>query len=629
MSTFNQPIPGATTVIAELELRNNADLPVVDSNRVRGGAHAVPDLATRDAIPTPLRKADVTRCYVTATNTTYVLRGGIANTNWQPEPGAAVTGLGIGQFMAEVAAVVGTALNVAFPTNLFTSPAGLPISLMSVQGVPAGLTFDPTTKAIIGTPTEVGRFVVLINAQDNATGKLQYVLPIRVSAAPVVISTTNAGTLSIDLVFDYRLANDFAPRLQLVGRTDHPANNQSIRPVAVAGDMPRYIGTPAPADCWAVAALGQMTVAGSGNQAGYQHFMVNLAAERAAGRTGTLTYAVYAQTIKHDTSAFWGFYVKTTLNYGTITAAPVSGNCDFVPTGGVVPNGIQQFYDANDNRFQVSLDHEQLVGYVNVNLATDQVSFTRYVAPSLLPSALVITGRTPNGTAWPVAPNGDYPVTLGQHLTLVADSHPAGTSLHWFSHNPQTGALTDLGVSDTLDVLPSASFRQFYAELSDGTHTVQSNLLNCVVTSQATPNPPVVTAQGLVLGTNGTYAVTSGQKVTLGVDAAAGGSIPSGLTLHWYERNSTTGTLSPRGSTVTLDVWPSTTGQQFVATLVDGNGSESSISNTITFTVTAPPNAVTYFPVGLGITVQEPTPTVTTTYFPVGQPITLGDTLPA
>lgn len=87
MPNFNAPIPGATTVIAELELRNNPDLPVVDTTKVRGGAHFVATNDQRDLIPLSLRKQGTTRAYVANEDKFYFLPQGIENYHWQVESG--------------------------------------------------------------------------------------------------------------------------------------------------------------------------------------------------------------------------------------------------------------------------------------------------------------------------------------------------------------------------------------------------------------------------------------------------------------------------------------------------------------------------------------------------------------
>lgn len=58
------------------------DFPVAFSNNVKGAPKRVNSLAQRNAIPAALRDTGMT-CYVTSIDSTYILRGGIDNTNWQ------------------------------------------------------------------------------------------------------------------------------------------------------------------------------------------------------------------------------------------------------------------------------------------------------------------------------------------------------------------------------------------------------------------------------------------------------------------------------------------------------------------------------------------------------------------
>lgn len=83
--SFNTSIPGATTIIAELQINNNPDLAVVDAKFVRGGGFAVNTVAELNTYPTDLRKADVSRAYVRNAAKYYVLRGGVTNANWTEE----------------------------------------------------------------------------------------------------------------------------------------------------------------------------------------------------------------------------------------------------------------------------------------------------------------------------------------------------------------------------------------------------------------------------------------------------------------------------------------------------------------------------------------------------------------
>lgn len=82
MSTINN-VPGATTILSELAIRNNPGAIVVDSSRVRGGSRCVDTLADRNNIPYEARVLRIMRCYVLETDTTYELRGGITDADWQ------------------------------------------------------------------------------------------------------------------------------------------------------------------------------------------------------------------------------------------------------------------------------------------------------------------------------------------------------------------------------------------------------------------------------------------------------------------------------------------------------------------------------------------------------------------
>lgn len=101
--------------------------------------------------------------------------------------------------------------------------------------------------------------------------------------------------------------------------------------------------------------------------------------------------------------------------------------------------------------------------------------------------------------------------------------------------------------------------------------------------------PPIISPNGLTQNNGGSYnfVIGSGQ-VTLSFT----GTKPSGGTINWYERNDSTGSLSPRGTTDTFAVNPAT-GFSYVAKFKDANNNLSAISNAITFNlITADPTFV-------------------------------------
>lgn len=181
--SFNPPIPGATTIISELQVRNNPDLPVALSPYIQGGGLSVATLTDRDLYPAALRMKDVTRCYVESTEKTYVLRGGIANVNWRieyefPSPNGSNTGTQILQIGAVLAPQIGlllTSFAQTLPADLFKPAAGRTWAIASVAGLPDGVTVDAVGKQFLGSPAEDGRFAVVINVVDSVGNRGQYV----------------------------------------------------------------------------------------------------------------------------------------------------------------------------------------------------------------------------------------------------------------------------------------------------------------------------------------------------------------------------------------------------------------------------------------------------------------------
>lgn len=199
MPDFNQTIPGATTILSKLQVRNNPDLPVVDTAHIEGGAMAVLMLSNRDAIPAPLRRADVTTCYVGETDTTYVLRGGIANADWQIV-GAPTT---LKQVLTPQELTAGTAYSLTLPlAGLFDRAYTIP----AVQGLPNGLSYNTVNGTITGTTTKIGSVVPIIIIRFGVDSFAQLLLALNVIPAVVVNPdpdpVTVPGVVFLDVRFD-------------------------------------------------------------------------------------------------------------------------------------------------------------------------------------------------------------------------------------------------------------------------------------------------------------------------------------------------------------------------------------------------------------------------------------------
>lgn len=260
---MNTPIPGATTILSKLQVRNNPDLPVTDTNHVQGGAWSVADVATRNLIPGPLRLANVTRCYVEAEDRTYVLRGGIENDNWQPDltGGGGGSGKGINKFVEALTMQVGTAFTFDLPADLF-GPAPIAYAALSVQNLPKGLSLVAPAR-ITGTSTEVDAGLLVVNATLTTGEHLQYVLGYKSVLAPVTPNIVGVVALDVsfgamnpanlsELVYDF----DLALQLNEPGLSLHGGR-------AVPGVSGRFIGTETVTGCLAVAAIAKQTVPGN------------------------------------------------------------------------------------------------------------------------------------------------------------------------------------------------------------------------------------------------------------------------------------------------------------------------------------------------------------------------------
>lgn len=90
--------------------------------------------------------------------------------------------------------------------------------------------------------------------------------------------------------------------------------------------------------------------------------------------------------------------------------------------------------------------------------------------------------------------------------------------------------------------------------------------------------PPSIYPVGLTQNQGGSYDVAVGDQVTLNYT----GSLPAGGSINWYEKNVSTGALSPRGTTSTLTVTVAT-GFAYVARFKDASNNYSDYSNQVSF----------------------------------------------
>jgi predicted enzyme related to lactoylglutathione lyase len=99
---------------------------------------------------------------------------------------------------------VGVGVNFPIPPGTFTDPNGDPITV-TVTNLPPGLTFNPSTTAIVGTPTTPGVTTVVVTATDPSGSSVTTTFPFTVVPAtpgnqsPIVVTPIGpqSGTVGI------------------------------------------------------------------------------------------------------------------------------------------------------------------------------------------------------------------------------------------------------------------------------------------------------------------------------------------------------------------------------------------------------------------------------------------------
>ncbi|WP_461141392.1 putative Ig domain-containing protein [Spirosoma pomorum] len=103
---------------------------------------------------------------------------------------------------------VGVGVNFPIPGNTFTDPNGDPITV-TVINLPPGLTFDPSTTAIVGTPTTPGTTTVTVIATDPSSATVSTQFPFTIvpatpgNQAPIVVNPIppQSGTVGVGFTF--------------------------------------------------------------------------------------------------------------------------------------------------------------------------------------------------------------------------------------------------------------------------------------------------------------------------------------------------------------------------------------------------------------------------------------------
>ncbi|QIL38957.1 T9SS type B sorting domain-containing protein [Pedobacter sp. HDW13] len=407
-----------------------------------------------------------------------------------------------------------------YPTQTIPSAIGgsTPYTY-AATGLPAGLTFNPATREITGTPTAAGTFTVPVTVTD-ADGKT---------------ATTN---YTITVVNPLLL-----PAATLPDGTEGTVYATQTLPAATGGVGPyTYVGTNLPAGLTFDPAT--RTISGTPTQAG--NYSIGVTATDSEGRTASNTYALKVIGVLSLPGATLPNGVVGTA-YPTQTLPAVTGGTapyTYLATG--LPPGLS-FNTATreitgiptvGGNYTISLTATD----ANGNKATTAYSLTVTV------NAPVVAAAT---------------VCAGSPATLSVSNLQAGVTYNWYASTGSTPLATNNNGTFVTPAITSATV--FYVEAVSGT----------AVSSRTAVNVSVNPAATLATVTTNSQVINSGQSTTLLATADAGN------TIQWYDA-ATGGTQVGSGTSFTTPALTANTTYYVETTSSNGCKSASRVAVTVT-----------------------------------------------
>ncbi|MHA4894347.1 Ig-like domain-containing protein [Pedobacter sp. PWIIR3] len=392
----------------------------------------------------------------------------------------------------------------------------------SASALPPGLTFNPSSREISGTPTQVGNFTIPVTATD-ADGK--------------TVTTNYSITVGAPLVL--------APKIMADGTVGSPYATETI-PAATGGTAPyTYVATNLPPGLAFNATTRQ--ISGTPTQSGT--FNVNVSVTDAIGTMANQTYTVKVNGVLSLPSASLPSGIVGTVYPNQTLPAVTGGTAPYTYVATGLPPGI------------------------SFNATTRVLSGTPTTGgPYTIKLTATDNAGLSTSTDYALQVNVDAPVVAavstcsGSPATLTVSNVIPGVIYKWYASTGSTSIAT--GSSFTTPALNSST--TYYAEASSGT-AVSSRTAAIV-----TVNPPAALA---VVGT-ANQVVSPGQTTTLQASADAGN------TIQWFA-NATGGPVLATGATFTTPALNATT-TYYVGTLT-ASGCASSSRVPVTVTVTSGP----------------------------------------
>ena len=444
-------------------------------------------------------------------------------------------------------------VGTAYTATLAATGGAAPFSWSLSQGsLPAGLTFNPATQVISGTPTVAGTFQFVVRAGDAIGAIATLPLTLTINALPITITTTSLPTGSVGVAYGVNLAatGGTTPYRWSVTTGALPAG-LTLAPAGVLSGTPTAGGT----------TTLTVTVQDAGNLSAAQTYTLTIVS--ALTLNGTLSDGVVG-----------------TAYSGTVTATGGTPPYAFTVSTGALPGGLTlSGAGAISGTPSASGTFAFTIQVSDSTKATASKAFSVVIAAalSIVPGTLSTATRGAAYSAKVSATGGVPPYSF----SLASGTLPAGMTLG--SDGTISGTPTNTGTF-TLGIL-----------VTDKANATANGSFSLVVNAPAVA--PVITTTSLPGGTVGssyaaTLAATGAPPLTW---ALATGTLPDGLSL-----NAGTGAISGVPSKVGA----------FAFTIRVSDGNQPVLSATQSFTVNIAAPALP------GVTVTQLTDTTTSTSQP-------------
>jgi len=410
---------------------------------------------------------------------------------------------------------------VTYPTQLIpAATGGTPGYTYVATNLPAGLSFNPATREITGTPTTTGTFTVNVQVTDaaNVTASNSYTIKV---VAPLNIANKTLADGTVGVVYA-----------------------TETLPTATGGVGPyTYVASNVPAGLSFNPTTRELT----GTPTGAGNFSITLTVTDADGRQATNTYALKVNGALTLATA--------TLPDGTVgTAYPVQ-------TLPAVSGGTGPYvYEALNLPAGLSFDP-----------ATRQLSGTPTTGGTYTFSVKVTDAASNTVTTnYQIKVNVNAPVVAaatvcsGTTATLTVTNTQAGVTYNWYGASGSTPLATNNNGSFTTGNITANTV--FYVEAVSGTAVSSRVAVN--VTANPAPDPAVI--------------LTNNQTVNANQSATVRASVDAGNTINWYAQP-TGGTILGSGEEFTTPNLAVTT--TYYAEVVSAQGCASTVRTPVVVTV--------------------------------------------